>query len=171
MSTVRRWVIMSVLSLSGGIIFLMPFLQEIYFIPLSDALDLNNTEVGSLMSAFGVTAMLSYFPGGWLADRISPRKLITISLLTTGAAGLYFATFPSYKISLAIHALWGVTVTFLFFSILNNVVCFNILGVTKLLNLYQLIGVLSILISALFMFPNTPPESQLFLTSGVKNFK
>jgi MFS family permease len=121
MSTVRRWVIMSVLSLSGGIIFLMPFLQEIYFIPLSDALDLNNTEVGSLMSAFGVTAMLSYFPGGWLADRVSPRKLITISLLTTGAAGLYFATFPSYKISLAIHALWGVTVTFLFWGAMIRV--------------------------------------------------
>ena len=107
---------MSVLCASGGIIFLLPFLLEIYAIPLSDALHLNNTEVGTLMSAFGVTAMFSYLPGGWLADRASPRKLISLALISTGAAGLYFATFPSYVISLAIHGLWGVTITLLFWG-------------------------------------------------------
>ena len=116
MTVLRRWIIMSVLAASGGIIFLLPFLLEIYFIPMSEALQLNNTEVGSLMSAFGVTAMLSYLPGGWLADRASPRKLISLALISTGLAGLYFATFPSYVISLAIHGLWGVTITFLFWG-------------------------------------------------------
>ena len=116
MSVVRHWLIMTVLSFSGGIIFLLPFLQEVYYIPLADALGLNNTEVGSLMSVFGTTSLIVYFPGGWLADRVSPRKLITLSLLATGAIGLYFATFPSYRISLAIHAVWGVTITFLFWG-------------------------------------------------------
>ena len=112
----RRWLIMTVLSFSGGIIFLLPFLQEVYYIPLAQALSLNNTQVGSLMSVFGTTSLIVYFPGGWLADRVSPRKLITISLLTTGALGWYFATFPSYAISLVIHAVWGVTITFLFWG-------------------------------------------------------
>lgn len=116
MSLVRHWLIMTVLSFSGGIIFLLPFLQEVYYIPLADALGLNNTEVGSLMSVFGTTALIVYFPGGWLADRVSSRKLITISLFTTGAIGLYFATFPSYQVSLVIHAVWGVTITFLFWG-------------------------------------------------------
>lgn len=107
---------MGVLSFSGGIIFMLPFLQEPFYKPLAQALALNNTEVGSLMSIFGVTSMISYFPGGWLADRVSPRKLITLSLLSTGIAGLYFSTFPSYQISLAIHAFWGVSVTFLFWG-------------------------------------------------------
>lgn len=116
MSVVRHWLIMTVLSFSGGIIFLLPFLQEVYYIPLADALSLNNTEVGSLMSVFGTTSLIVYFPGGWLADRVSPRKLITFSLSTTGAIGLYFATFPSYQVSLVIHAVWGVTITFLFWG-------------------------------------------------------
>ena len=116
MSTIRRWLIMGTLSFSGGIIFMLPFLQEPFYKPLAQALALNNTEVGSLMSIFGVTAMISYFPGGWLADRVSPRKLITLSLLSTGIAGLYFSTFPSYQISLAIHAFWGVSITFLFWG-------------------------------------------------------
>jgi len=116
MSVVRHWLIMTVLSLSGGVIFMLPFLQEVYYIPLAQALSLNNTEVGSLMSVFGISSLMVYFPGGWLADRVSPKKLITISLLTTGAIGLYFATFPSYEISLYIHAVWGVTITLLFWG-------------------------------------------------------
>ncbi len=115
-ASLRRWLVMTVLSLSGGVIFLLPYLQEVYYKPLADALSLNNTEVGSLLSAYGVTAMLTYAPGGWLADRVSPRKLLTTSLLLTGGLGFYFATFPSYKISLGIHAVWGVTITLLFWG-------------------------------------------------------
>lgn len=119
--SLRKWVIMVVLSVSGGIIFLLPFLQEVYYKPLAEALSLNNTQVGSLMSSFGITAMLSYAPGGWLADRISPRKLLTGSLLLTGAMGLYFSTFPSYAASLVIHAVWGITVTLLFWGAMIRV--------------------------------------------------
>ncbi|MFK7734134.1 MAG: nitrate/nitrite transporter [Pseudomonadales bacterium] len=113
---VRHWLVMAVLGLAGGVIFLLPFFQEVYYKPLSSALSLNNTEVGSLLSAFGVTAMLSYFPGGWLADQVSSRKLISSSLLITGALGVYFSSFPSYQISLLIHAAWGVSISLLFWG-------------------------------------------------------
>ena len=96
-------------------------MQEVYYKPLADALSLNNTEVGSLMSIYGVFAMLSYFPGGWIADKVSPRILITFSLISTGLIGLYFATLPSYQISLIIHALWGITTTLLFWSAIVRV--------------------------------------------------
>lgn len=119
--SVRHWLIMTVLSISGGIIFLLPFLQEVYYKPLADALSLDNTEIGSLMSVFGVTAMISYAPGGWLADRVSPRKLLTASLLLTGGFGVYFATFPAYAICLAIHAVWGITITLLFWGAMIRV--------------------------------------------------
>lgn len=112
---------MAVLSVSGGVIFFLPFLQEVYYKPLAEALDLDNAQVGALLSIFGVTSMISYAPGGWLADRVSPRYLLTWSLLLTGGSGLYFATFPSYTISLAIHALWGVTITLLFWGAMIRV--------------------------------------------------
>lgn len=117
-SLFRRWLIMTCLCLSGGIIYLLPFLREVYYIPLQKALHLSNTQLGVLMSAFGITAMISYFPGGWLADRVSPRKLLTLSLLATGAGGLYFATFPSYPVSIAIHAFWGLSCTLTFWAAL-----------------------------------------------------
>lgn len=118
MSTFKHWLIMTCLCLSGGIIYLLPFLREVYYIPLQKALHLSNTQLGVLMSVFGISAFVSYFPGGWLADRISPKKLITISLLSTGILGLYFAAFPSYLLSIAIHAFWGVSCTLTFWAAL-----------------------------------------------------
>ena len=53
MSLARRWLIMTVLSFSGGIIFLLPFLFEVFYRPLGDALNLTNTELGALFSVFG----------------------------------------------------------------------------------------------------------------------
>jgi nitrate/nitrite transporter NarK len=55
--------------------------------------------------------MVTYLLGGWIADRVSPRLLISLSLILTGMLGLVFATFPSFSIALLIHALWGITVT------------------------------------------------------------
>lgn len=116
MSFVRRWLLITVLGFSGGIIFLLPFLFEVFYTPLGSALGLSHTELGGLVSVFGFFSMIFYFPGGWLADRVSARKLITISLITTGLAGLYFSTFPSYRVSLLIHAFWGICITLLFWG-------------------------------------------------------
>jgi nitrate/nitrite transporter NarK len=116
MSALRRWLIMACLSLSGGLIYLLPFLREVYYLPLQKALQISNTQLGVLMSVFGAMGLLTYFPGGWLADRVSPRKLITFSMLATGLSGFYFATFPSYPVSIAIHAFWGITCSLTFWG-------------------------------------------------------
>ena len=120
-NNVRKWLVMAILSVSASSIYLLPFLQEVYYKPLAEALSLNNTNVGSLMSIYGTFAMISYFPGGWIADKIKPRILITLSLLFTGLLGLFFATLPSYKTSLIIHAFWGITTTLLFWSAIVRV--------------------------------------------------
>lgn len=118
MNTFRRWLVMACLCLSGGIIYLLPYLREVYYLPLLKALSLTNTQLGVMMSVFGTTAMISYFPGGWIADKVSPRQLITLSMVATGMAGFYFATFPSYKMCIVIHAFWGVSVTLTFWAAL-----------------------------------------------------
>ena len=117
----RRWVLMTVLSLSGGIIFFLPFLQELYYRPLATALQLNNAQIGSLLSVFGITSLLCYVPGGWLADRVSPRLLLSSSLISTGLSGFYFSTFPSYPISLLLHGFWGITITLMFWCTMLRV--------------------------------------------------
>jgi len=118
MDRLRRWLIMLCLCLSGGVIYTLPFLREAYYLPLMEALQLNNTQLGVLVSVFGIVSMISYFPGGHLADKVAPKILISISMVATGLAGLYFATFPSYRVCIALHAFWGISVTFTFWAAL-----------------------------------------------------
>jgi predicted MFS family arabinose efflux permease len=116
MNRLRRWLIMACLCLSGGIIFMIPFLHEVYYIPLQKALDITNTQLALMISVFGFASLLTYFPGGWLADRISARKLITLAMLLSGFSGLYFASFPSFPVSVALHGFWGVACSLVFWS-------------------------------------------------------
>ena len=95
---------------------MLPFLREVYYIPMQEAFGYDNLQMGILISVFGGASLLTYFPGGWIADQYSPRKLITGSLLATGVAGLYFASFPSYGISIAIHGFWGVCISLVFWG-------------------------------------------------------
>ncbi len=116
MNRLRRSLIMVVLCTSGGAIFNLPYVFEFLYIPMQQAMDLSKTQMGMLMGVFGAASIATYFPGGWLADRISPRKLITFAMVTTGSGGFYFATFPSYESLLALHLFWGVTISLVFWS-------------------------------------------------------
>ena len=116
MQSLKRWLVMAILCFSGGIIFLLPFLREVYYIPMQEAFGYDNTQMGVQMSVFGFTSLLSYFPGGWMADRFSPRKLIASSLAATALGGFYFATVPSYETGIAIHAFWGVSISLMFWA-------------------------------------------------------
>ena len=80
---------MVALCLSASAIFFIPFISEIYYVPMQNAFHFNNTQMGMLMSIFGATSMLAYFPGGWLADKFSPRRLMSVALLICGGAGFY----------------------------------------------------------------------------------
>ena len=115
-NSIRHTLTMVILCLSGGTIFNVVYIFEIYYIPTQTALDLSKSQMGMLMGVFGAVSLLSYAPGGWLADRVSSRKLITLAMLITGTTGFYYATFPSYKMALALHALWGVSISLIFWN-------------------------------------------------------
>ncbi|MBL4601462.1 MAG: MFS transporter, partial [Emcibacteraceae bacterium] len=116
MNTFSRAIVIVALCMSGAIIFMLPFLREIYYIPMQTAFGYTNTEMGMLMSVFGAMSMIGYFPGGWLADRFSTRYMMALALLSTGLVGLYFSTLPSFAMCLVIHAFWGLSITLLFWS-------------------------------------------------------
>ena len=76
-------------------VFGLPFNIERFFRPtMLDVFGFTNTQLGDLFVIYGIAAMLSYFPGGALADRFPARNLLTASLFATSAGGLYMATIP-----------------------------------------------------------------------------
>lgn len=117
----KRWVQLAVLAAGGGIIFQLPYLRYAFYTQLQQALNINHEQYGSLLSVYAIVAMLSYFPGGWIADRVSARKLLTFSLLATGLSGFYFATFPSYGVNMALNAFWGLSTILTYWAALLKV--------------------------------------------------
>ncbi len=115
----RRIVLIIVLIMAGEMVFGLPFHTARYFRPtLLDVFGFSNTQLGDLFAVYGITAMLSYFPGGSLADRFSARFLLSASLFATAAGGLFMATIPAAPQMAALYGYWGITSIFLFWGAL-----------------------------------------------------
>lgn len=115
----RRSLVMFCLVLAGEGIFSLPFHVARFFRPtVLEVFNLSNAQLGDIFAAYGVTAMLAYFPGGLIADRVSARVLITTSLLATAAGGVVMASIPAPAVLTALFAYWGVTTIFLFWAAL-----------------------------------------------------
>ncbi len=107
------------LIVAGEMVFALPFHTARFFRPtLLEVFSFTNTELGDLFAAYGVIAMLAYFPGGVLADRFPARALLTVSLLATAAGGLVMATIPGPRVMGLLYAFWGFTTIFLFWGAL-----------------------------------------------------
>lgn len=104
-----RWLYLGALVLAGESIYMLPYMRKTFQTSMEAAFDVTATQLGTVNSMFGILALVSYFPGGWLADRLPARHLLTVSLLTTSAGGLVMLSFPGYAGLLALHAFWGVT--------------------------------------------------------------
>lgn len=100
---------MAGLMLAGESIYMLPYMRRTFQTSMEEVFALSGTEVGLLNGMFGILAVLCYFPGGWLADRFSARKLLTFSLIATSIGGLAMLSIPSYSGLFLIHAWWGVT--------------------------------------------------------------
>lgn len=97
------------LTISGAMIYALPYFRNYYYDVFVQCFNLTNTQMGSLGSAFGVLSVVAYFFGGVLADKFSARKLIALSLTSTGLLGFILLIYPPYPVVLAVHALWGIT--------------------------------------------------------------
>lgn len=99
---------MGSLILAGESIYMLPYMRKSFQTSMEATFELTSFQVGTLNALFGILALACYLPGGWLADRFSARRLLTLSLLGTGLGGLYMASIPGYAGLLAVHAFWGV---------------------------------------------------------------
>ena len=114
-----RFIALFSLIVAAETIFSLPYHVARFFRPtLLLALDLDNTQLGLVQSAYGIIAMLAYFPGGPLADLFPARKLLTASLVSTAMGGLYFAQLPDLEGLWLLFAFWGLTTILLFWAAL-----------------------------------------------------
>ena len=114
-----RWWALFALVVAGETVFFLPFVLARVFRPtFLEVFGLTNFQLGTAFALYGVVAMLSYFPGGVLADLLSPRKLLALALVATSGGGLLLASIPSLSSLKLLYAYWGFTTVALFWAAL-----------------------------------------------------
>ncbi len=115
--TLLRWLMIFSLIFAGEMIFSLPFHVARFFRPtLLHVFELSNTQLGDVFAFYGIAAMLSYFPGGIIADYFSARRLLTFSLSATALGGIFFAQIPQGRALTLLFGYWGLTTIFLFWA-------------------------------------------------------
>jgi len=139
MSKGNRFIFILLLILSGEAIFLLPFVLPRIFRPtFLTAFELNNVELGTCFSIYGLVALAAYFFGGLVADRVKPRVLMGSALILTSFGGFVMSSFPSYDVLKLVYGYWGITTILLFWAAMikatrtwggekNQVVAFGLL--------------------------------------------
>ena len=113
----RRWVTLAIISISGGVSFDLAYLRYIYQIPMAKFMGFSNTEIGLIMSTFGITAIILYAPSGVIADKFSHKKMMSFSMIATGLLGLLMMVYPPFWVMILIQVAFAITTILLLWSV------------------------------------------------------
>lgn len=114
----KRYVKLLFLIMAGGAIYPLLYLRQNFELTLLSTFGISLAELNVAHSILGASFVLSYVPSGWLADRFSPRALLTFSVVMTGVIGLWYASIPGAEWITVIFALWGITTGLTFWAAL-----------------------------------------------------
>ena len=114
--TVRRFGQLAVITVAAGAIYPLLYLRQNFEVSMLETFGITASQLGQCNALLGVLFVVTYLPSGWLADRVSPRYLMSVSLLCAGLLGVWFASTPSFAQLQLIYAGWGIATGLTFWS-------------------------------------------------------
>jgi nitrate/nitrite transporter NarK len=113
----RHYLPLMVLICAGELVFSLPFhIPRFFRATMLEVYGLSPTQLGDMFALYGIAAMLSYLPGGLVADRFDARNMLCLSLVATALAGLGMAFFHEAWLLYLLFPLWGITTILLFWA-------------------------------------------------------
>lgn len=112
----QRYIIILFIAMVGGFITKLPYIMSSYYTALEKATGATRTQLGLLSSIYGIVNFIVYLPGGYLADKVSAKKLVVIGALGTGVFGLWYSILPGFVWLLVIHMGFAITSVFIFWA-------------------------------------------------------
>lgn len=79
-----------------------------YYAVYQEATGFTDGQIGTILSAIGVIAVISYIFGGPLSDKFRSKVLLIFCCLSTAVCSLVMITFPPYEIMLVVQVVLGV---------------------------------------------------------------
>ncbi|MEG0051436.1 MAG: MFS transporter [Terrisporobacter sp.] len=122
MEKLKKYMALIALSLSGGSIYLLPYLKYIFYDQMISVMEITNTQMGTMVSMYAVGCMCLYIPGGILADKFSAKKSLIISLILTAILTIAYGVTLDYKLSMIIWLLLSATTAFVFWTSLMKAI-------------------------------------------------
>lgn len=130
----RTILIITILALSDLFVF-SGVLYLRYIIPhFNQYINLSQDEFDFIVAIYGFVSLFSRIPGGWLADRFSAKKMLTLALIITGLCGLWWTLTIQIDMDkhvrmiqlYFIYIIWGISIAGLFWSPLWKLVSQNV---------------------------------------------
>ncbi len=116
-SRMRKIISILALGVAGGSIYLIPYIRYIFYDWQIAAMGISNAQLGFLTTMYTIGNVILYIPGGIISDRLSTKRNILFSLLSTTALTLLYAfNIGSYSLALVVWLLFAVTTTFVFWT-------------------------------------------------------
>ena len=112
----RRIGQLAVITVAAGAIYPLLYLRQNFEVSMLETFGVTASQLGQCNALLGVLFVVTYLPSGWLADRVSPRYLMSLSLLCAGLLGVWFSSTPSFAQLQLIYAGWGIATGLTFWS-------------------------------------------------------
>ncbi|MFS7160677.1 nitrate/nitrite transporter [Serratia proteamaculans] len=159
----HRWLTLAIISISGGVSFDLAYLRYIYQIPMAKFMGFSNTEIGLIMSTFGIAAIILYAPSGIIADKLSHRKTMTFAMIATGLLGGLMALYPPFWMMILIQVAFAITTILLLWSV--SIKAASLLGdhqeqgkIMGWMEGFRGVGVMTLAVFTMWIFSMFSPE-------------
>ncbi len=119
---VKKYLTVMTLGLAGGSIYFLPYIKYIFYDVQIEAMGITNVQSGLLLTMYTVGNMILYIPGGIIADKVSPKKALVVSLLSTATLVYIYAFTMNFQIAMVIWTALSFSTAFVFWSSLMKAV-------------------------------------------------
>ena len=121
-SKARKYLTIIALGLAGGSIYFIPYVKYVFYDAQIAAMGINNTQSGLLLTMYTIGNMVLYIPGGYLADKVSTKKALIISLVATSVLTWVYAFSLNFVVSMIIWLGLSFSTAIVFWSALMKAV-------------------------------------------------
>ena len=121
-TNLKKYLSIMILAFSASSIYLLPYVKYVFYDAQLEAMGISNTQSGMLLSVYALGCMFLYIPGGILADKISAKKGLIISLVGTAILTVIYGLTLSYGVALVTWFLMAVSTGFVFWTALMKTI-------------------------------------------------
>ncbi len=93
---IKKCLIFIVLTMATGVIYKLPYIQEIFYVPLQESLNLTHSQLGNILSIAGFFSVFGFLGSIYFIDKVPRSILIPSGLIGVGITGIFLSTFPGY---------------------------------------------------------------------------